>query len=260
MTVLHLKTLVELEVPLLAVRVTPLTASELVERLLERPSQASLVLNHNLHSVHLWYTRPTFRSIYDRADIVLVDGWPILKLLRLRDEQWSSEHRIGSTDWLEALMREGGRCSRRLFVVGGDVKTHDEALRRLRTALPTWTVTGVDGYGPVVQDVKRLADVICDFAPDIALIGLGMPRQEAVLHSLVDRLPAAHYVTVGAAVDYIGGSKALSPRWLGRVGLEWMWRLAHEPRRLAWRYCVEPVHLLTVLLTARVKRDGDGLW
>jgi N-acetylglucosaminyldiphosphoundecaprenol N-acetyl-beta-D-mannosaminyltransferase len=157
---------------------------------------------------------------------------------------------------LEALMREGGRCTRRLFVVGAEPGSHEAALELLRSALPTWTVGGVDGYGPVARNPGSLVDAIAEFSPDIVLLALGMPKQEAVLDSLLDQLPPAHYATVGGAVDYIAGFKPLSPRWLGRMGLEWAWRLVHEPRRLGRRYCIEPLHLLVLVLKARIRRGG----
>jgi N-acetylglucosaminyldiphosphoundecaprenol N-acetyl-beta-D-mannosaminyltransferase len=114
----------------------------------------------------------------------------------------------------------------------------------LRELLPTSTVSGVNGY---IASSEAVA-AIQVFQPDLVLVGLGMPRQEYFLLENLESLPPSTYATVGGAIDYIGGTTTLAPRWLGRVGLEWAWRLAHDPRRLANRYLVEPFALLARML------------
>ncbi|BBZ06404.1 hypothetical protein MDOR_05730 [Mycolicibacterium doricum] len=118
--------------------------------------------------------------------------------------------------------------------------------------LPQWTVSGVDGY--VSSDIALTR--IIDFDPDLVLVGLGMPRQELFLLSHLAQLPDATYATVGGAIDYLAGTTRLAPRWLGRFGLEWVWRLVNQPRRLAHRYLVEPLLLLIRVLCASFRERG----
>lgn len=222
----------------LEISVTPLTASG-VAAIVANTSGKRLLLNHNLHSAYLHEVDSRLRELYRRANWVIVDGAPILWLTsRFSTTSFGPSWRVSSTDWLDAL--SGVNSSGRLFIFGATASSNEKAVDALRRKLENWTISGVDGY--VGDEVAVKA--ITDFKPDLVIVGLGMPRQEHFLLSNFDRLPAATYATVGGAIDYVGGSARLAPRWLGSLGLEWLWRLLNEPRRLAHRYLIEPLLLL----------------
>ncbi|WP_082967798.1 WecB/TagA/CpsF family glycosyltransferase [Mycolicibacterium monacense] len=210
-----------------------------------------LLLNHNLHSAYLHDADATFRELYRRADWIVIDGTPVRWLASFSAQtKLTPNYRIGSTDWIAALPQLD--ASRRLFVYGANADSNARAVKNLSAMLPRWTVTGVDGY--VSKDLALTR--IREFYPDLVLVGLGMPRQEHFLMSQLTNLPDATYATVGGAIDYLAGTTRLAPRWLGRFGLEWVWRLANQPRRLAHRYLVEPLLLLTRVLRRRVVKSN----
>jgi N-acetylglucosaminyldiphosphoundecaprenol N-acetyl-beta-D-mannosaminyltransferase len=202
-----------------------------------------LLLNHNLHSAYLHDSDARFRALYGAADAVVIDGMPILWLAAARARVGPrSAFRVASPDWIHELAATSTPL--RVFVYGATAASNARALATLRELLPTSTVSGVNGY---IASSEAVA-AIQVFQPDLVLVGLGMPRQEYFLLENLESLPPSTYATVGGAIDYIGGTTTLAPRWLGRVGLEWAWRLAHDPRRLANRYLVEPFALLARML------------
>lgn len=229
------------ELRLFDISVTPLTAIQMAN-VITQPGGRRLFLNHNMHSAYLHDVDESFRRLYNVADWIVVDGFPIL-WLAARYANWAigPEYRIGSTDWIAALSELS--IVRRLFVYGASEDSNRKAVGHLTEQLPGWTIAGIDGFVPPDIAIERISA----FQPDIVIVGLGMPRQEHFLLEHLGDLPDAAYATVGGAIDYISGSTRLSPRWLGRFGLEWAWRLAHQPKRLAYRYLIEPV-----LLTSRV--------
>jgi N-acetylglucosaminyldiphosphoundecaprenol N-acetyl-beta-D-mannosaminyltransferase len=83
-------------------------------------------------------------------------------------------------------------------------------------------------------------ELIRQHNPDVLIVGMGMPRQERWLLANHDKLAAPVLLTSGAAIDYVAGEIPTPPRWLGPLGLEWLYRLASEPRRLWRRYLLEP--------------------
>jgi N-acetylglucosaminyldiphosphoundecaprenol N-acetyl-beta-D-mannosaminyltransferase len=87
------------------------------------------------------------------------------------------------------------------------------------------------------------------------LLGLGMPLQEQVLARRRANLPPAVYCAVGGAIEQIAGVQKLAPRWIGRLGLEWAWRLMLHPQRVAYRVFCEPWVLLGLLLRRRLRRE-----
>ncbi|WP_460359411.1 WecB/TagA/CpsF family glycosyltransferase [Mycobacterium sp. ZZG] len=245
------------EIGLFDLSVSPLTATEVADLATRTPGKR-LLLNHNLHSAYLHEVDGDFRRLYERADWVVVDGAPILWLASYYSgHRFSCAYRISSTDWVDALSFLAG--PHRLFIFGATAESNREAVKRLRERLTDWAVDGVDGYVSDELAIRQLND----FNADLVLIGLGMPRQEYFLLRHYAELPDATYATVGGAIDYIAGATKLAPRWLGRFGIEWLWRLLNEPRRLAYRYLIEPLLLLIRLIARRRfgairARSGEG--
>jgi N-acetylglucosaminyldiphosphoundecaprenol N-acetyl-beta-D-mannosaminyltransferase len=89
-----------------------------------------------------------------------------------------------------------------------------------------------------------VVEAINAYRPDIVLVGMGMPRQEIWVLENQAKLGPCVTFTVGGAFDYEAGVQRPSPRWMGQVGMEWLFRLMVDPQRLFTRYCVEPWHLL----------------
>lgn len=247
--------LVREHIPLLGVDATPLTAPRLMEVLegFIDDGQTRTVVGHNLHSVTLTLSDPVFRELYEQSDVVLLDGAPVLWLWgRTRKSAGSQlagslmEYRLGSTDWIPALAGVAGL--QRIAVLGAGAEANRRAVARLKALVPGASVSGMpgEGWSDDLEDAAVLWLQEC--RPQLVLIGLGMPLQETVLQRTLASLPPAVYCTVGGAIEQLAGVQKLAPRWLGRIGLEWAWRLMLHPRRVAYRVFGEPWVLLALLL------------
>lgn len=218
-----------------------------------------IVLAHNLHSAYLYNTNANFASTYNLADLVLVDGFPILLATKFGMSGTDDRLRItrlGSTDWIPHL---NGLGIQSLLVVGGIPKSNEGACLVLRQILGDGVkVEGLSGEKWSDDKELILHDRISAMRPDVILIGLGMPLQERVISDLVQRsTPIKVVAAVGGALDQLSGLQSNSPRWLGKMGLEWLWRFASQPKRLFFRYWVEPFLLARVLVWAKTKRVLD---
>ncbi|MEZ2389264.1 WecB/TagA/CpsF family glycosyltransferase [bacterium RCC_150] len=261
--------LVRDRVPLLDVDVTALRANDLIEAMSAFVSDGTtrLVLGHNLHSVTLCHSSPDFRDFYDRSDVVLLDGAPVAMLWGLAHRGASSsdgphngsrimEYRLGSTDWVPAL--GGVEGLRRIAVVGAGAVANSKTVERLRRIVPGAEVCGRPGENWDGAREEATVAWLAEFRPQLVLLGLGMPLQESVLQRRLDELPPAVYCTVGGAIEQLAGLQKLAPRWLGRLGLEWAWRLALHPGRVAYRVFGEPWVLLGLLVRRRLSRRNRG--
>ena len=248
-------------VPFLDVDATPLTVSELTAVLSNYVAEGRTrtMVGHNLHSVTLLHSDPAFRSFYERSDVVLIDGAPVLWLWAKTAEEDDGrapvmDYRLGSTDWIPALANVAGL--ERIAVIGAGAVANAGAVARLREIVPGARVDGMPGEG-WNEDVEEAAvEWLNRLRPQLVLLGLGMPLQEQVIARRLAALPPAVYCTVGGAIEQIAGVQKLAPRWIGRLGLEWAWRLMLHPQRVAYRVFGEPWVLLGLLLRRRLRGES----
>lgn len=244
-------------VPVLGVDATPLTVSGMTATLNRFVAEGGTrtVVGHNLHSVTLFHSDPEFQALYDNSDVVLLDGAPVLWLWgRSGDADGPvMDYRLGSTDWIPALGDVEGL--ERVAVIGAGAEANAKAVARLAGIMPNATVAGMPGEGWNDTLEREAVAWLRELRPQMVLLGLGMPLQEMVLRRRLGELPPAVYCAVGGAIEQIAGIQKLAPRWLGRLGLEWAWRLMLHPRRVAYRVFGEPWVLLALLVRRHLRSE-----
>jgi N-acetylglucosaminyldiphosphoundecaprenol N-acetyl-beta-D-mannosaminyltransferase len=216
-----------------------------------RHGRKSLIANHNLHSLYLMQKRPELAAFYARADLVEVDSTPLLAFSRALGLHSRGFHRCTYLDWRDHFWSVAHREGWRVMSIGGAPGVGDEAARRLARTYPDAEIAIRHGFFDPHRDSpenRQVLDAITAFRPHILFVGMGMPRQELWIDNNYDALPDCVILSVGAAFDYEAGVQSAAPRWMGRAGIEWAYRLVHDPRRLFARYCVEPWTLLPLAL------------
>jgi len=217
-----------------------------VERSVEAGVQ-SVVANHNLHSLYLIRRTPGMRRLYDAADLIELDSTPLIHFARLLGHSARPQHRCTYLDWRDHFWSLADRKGWRVLYVGGEDGVAEEAARRLTTRYPGAMVKRLSGYfdaSPGSLGNTAVLAAIKDFAPHVLFVGMGMPRQELWIADNLASLPAVPILPVGAAFDYEAGVQKAAPRWMGRLGVEWLFRLIADPKRLFTRYCIEPWFLI----------------
>jgi N-acetylglucosaminyldiphosphoundecaprenol N-acetyl-beta-D-mannosaminyltransferase len=238
---------------MLRTRVDALTIEDLHARIAEsiRNGSRRIFASHNLHSLYLQRTDAKLRSFYERADYIRIDGMAIVLLGRLLGLPLRREHRVTYVDWLPLFMAEAARLGWRVFYLGSRPAVAESAASTLRARFPDLQIATAHGYFDARADGpenERVIDAINAFGPHVLMVGMGMPRQQHWVLENHEKLAVNAISTSGAALDYVVGEMPTPPRWAGRIGLEWLFRLAAEPRRLAGRYLVEPWYILPLVL------------
>lgn len=229
---------------------------EAVRTAVETRSRVMMV-GQNVHSVYLLHRDPEFRELQERADYVRVDGLPLIVMGRILGLKLQREHRSGFMDlaWPLFDMAEAGGW--KVFYLGTTERSLAAGLERIRASYPRLLIDGADGHFDAARgsaENRERLERIREFAPDLLILGMGMPRQERWLLANSGDLNVPAIVASGAAMDYISGATAAAPRWLSGLGLEWVFRLASEPRRLWHRYLLEPWFVLWLFLGELAKR------
>lgn len=222
----------------------------------------ALIANHNLHSLYLIRRDPEMAALYECADLIEIDSRPTLLWGRLMGLATRGAHRCTYLDWREAFWRLADAQGWRVFYLGGAPGVAEEAARRLRSRWPNARIAVRHGYFDrrpgSAEDAAVVAEVNA-FDPHVLLVGMGMPVQEAWILRHYESLTARAVLPVGAAFDYEAGVQTAAPRILGAIGLEWLFRLLSDPRRLFRRYLVEPWSLAgPALADIRRYRLGGG--
>jgi N-acetylglucosaminyldiphosphoundecaprenol N-acetyl-beta-D-mannosaminyltransferase len=217
-----------------------------------REQQKWIIANHNLHSVYLFHRHARVREFYARARWIHIDGMPLVALGRLYGYQLLRSHRVTLADWTFPLMELAAKSGWRVFHVGSSKRCAEKGAAALRRLFPNLQLETSEGFFDAryeSQENEALVERINAYKPDLLMVGMGMPRQEFWTQENFSRLQA-HVIlsSTGAALDYIAGEVPTPPRWAGRVGLEWAFRLAHDPGRLFTRYFIEPWYILLLLL------------
>jgi N-acetylglucosaminyldiphosphoundecaprenol N-acetyl-beta-D-mannosaminyltransferase len=207
----------------------------------------SILANHNLHSLYLYHRQPEFRRFFDAAKYIHADGMSIVLLAKLLRRPFKRECRTGYLEWLPSMMEEATSKGWKVFYLGSRPEVWQTAIAALRARWPTLQIDGHHGYfdkAPGHEDGKRVLAQMEEFSPNILLVGMGMPIQEKWMLDNFSGIHANMMLACGALMDYVAGAIPSPPVWIGRLGLEWLFRLCSEPRRLWRRYLLEPIFLL----------------
>lgn len=240
-----------MRISLLGAEFDALTMDELCEVVSDSTNlgKCTIIANHNLHSIYLFHNDPQMRNFYREAQKIHIDSMPLVYLARIFGYPIRREHRVTYLDWIGPLMAESARQKWRVFYLGGQPGVAAEAAQRLRLSLPELQLKTHDGYFKKAgQENTDILEMIRCFRPNVLMVGMGMPLQEHWILDNLAQIDADIILTAGACFDYIAGTIATPPRWMGRVGLEWLFRLISDPRRLWRRYLWEPWYVLGLVL------------
>lgn len=221
----------------------------------------AIIANHNLNSLYLLRKHPEMRAFYDRAELVELDSTPLVHFARLLGINSRPFHRCTYLDWRDHFWSLVNRNGWRVMYVGATQEVVDVAREKLIARYPRADIHTQNGYFDATSGSTEntvVLERIAKFRPHILFVGMGMPRQELWITRNFDALPDCAIFSVGAAFDYEAGMQKAAPRWMGRAGVEWLYRLAADPKRLFLRYCVEPWGLMDLicsdLVTAAKRR------
>jgi N-acetylglucosaminyldiphosphoundecaprenol N-acetyl-beta-D-mannosaminyltransferase len=245
-------------VNVLGVRISPLTLRALLE-VIERTALTSgraTILTANARALNLAYEQPRLRRFFNQSDYVVCDGFGVLWAAR-----WLGQplpERMTPPDWLPDVAALCARHGFSVFFLGNRPGVAERAAGRLRAAYPGLHVAGTQhGYfdrTPGSAENERVLERINAARPQLLYVGFGMPSQEYWLEANWPRLDVKVAITAGAMLDFVAGVTPRGPRWMTDRGLEWLTRLATEPRRLWARYV-----LGLPVFASRVIRQRLGL-
>jgi N-acetylglucosaminyldiphosphoundecaprenol N-acetyl-beta-D-mannosaminyltransferase len=213
-----------------------------------------------VHGVMESWRDGDLRHIHNAAGLVTPDGIPLVWLSRLMG--FRQVERVYGPDLMLTVCERSAEQGYRQFFYGGAPSVAEKMASRLQSSFPGLQVSGI--YSPPFRSLspeedEAVVERINAAKPDIVWVGMSTPKQECWMSEHRGRLNAPVLIGVGAAFDFHAGLKRQAPHWMQQSGLEWLFRLAMEPRRLWRRYLVNNPWFLWLVLLQALGKGSRGL-
>ncbi|MEW8340768.1 MAG: WecB/TagA/CpsF family glycosyltransferase [Candidatus Thiodiazotropha taylori] len=237
------------------IKIDPLTMNEAVTKCIslskQRYKKTNYVVTPNVNHIVLLDSDEELRQSYNSASLVLIDGKPV---------KWSLQilgHKIqevvpGSSLTMEIFDKVNASENTSVFLLGAKEGVAMKAASVINNKWPNISVRGY--YSPPIgfekdqHECEKIVKLVNRSNPDILVIGLGAPKQEIWIHKNSQNLNVGLALCVGATIDFISGDVKRAPLWMQKIGLEWLFRVYSEPRRLFLRYIKDGIRFPVIFL------------
>ena len=232
------------------VSVAAVTLGEGAEKFSEiaHKKESRVIFTANVEHIVLLSSNPEFRKAYGAADYVIADGMPLVWFSRLIGDKLPE--RVTGSDLLPEICRMSEKKSLKVFFLGGTPEVTPKAVENLLKRFPALQVVGMATPWIDLSDSESvssdLVESINQSGTDILFVGFGAPKQEIWVTRNRKKLTTGIVLAVGGTFDFLAGKNIRAPLWMQRSGLEWLWRLLHEPKRLWRRYLIGNIRFLVI--------------
>jgi N-acetylglucosaminyldiphosphoundecaprenol N-acetyl-beta-D-mannosaminyltransferase len=177
------------------------------------------------------------RELFARADFIHADGMPHVFASRL-SSGLSLPERVATTDLFYDVAREASARGATMYMLGATESSNKAAVDAVQLQYPGLNIVGArHGYFAGPDEEAAVCDEIATLAPDILWVSMGVPHEQRFVLRHRQRLASVGVIkTSGGLFDFLSGRNPRAPQWMQNAGLEWLWRVMMEPRRLGWRY------------------------
>lgn len=246
--------------PLMATHVNNLTLAETAEAIGQfiEERRKAYVVEVNVDVMIKIEKDDELRRITEDADLVLVDGQPLVWVAKLYRRP--VREKVSGSDLSLALCRMAAERGYTMFILGGKEGIADQAKAKMEAQYPGLRVVGTCapplGFEKDETELAKVRQAISAVSPDIVLCCLGCPKQEKWIDANWRDIDARVFLCAGATVDFLAGNVKRAPAWISRIGMEWFYRFLKEPRRLFKRYFIDDMHLFRLIFKYRHQRAG----
>ena len=186
------------------------------------------------------------KKITDQADMVLVDGTPLVWIAKAHKKP--VKEKVSGSDLVPQLCKTAAEKGYTIFILGGKDGVAEQAKLKLEQTYPCIQVVGTYappfGFEKNAAELEKTNQLISQAKPDLLIACLGCPKQEKFIYENIEKYDARVSVCAGATVDFLAGNVKRAPKWMSDHGLEWFYRFTQEPKRLFKRYFVDDMKIL----------------
>jgi len=235
---------------------SPAEAVDAITRHAALGGPPACVVTPNAQHIVLLESNAGLREAYANAELVVADGASLVVASLLLREKL--RERVAGVDLVGQLCGKAAELGLRVFLLGGRPGSAQLAAEKLKRRFPRLIVAGAccpaQGFERDQRELQAISDAIRAARPDLVFVALGAPKQEFWMHRHGRRLGVPVLVGVGGSFEMLGGVLRRSPRFMQRMGCEWLYRLLLEPGRLWKRYLIGNCRFLGIVLRQAAER------
>jgi N-acetylglucosaminyldiphosphoundecaprenol N-acetyl-beta-D-mannosaminyltransferase len=202
----------------------------------------------------------SFAALLEEAQLVVPDGMPLIWASRILGNRLPE--RVAGSDLMVDLCGAAAVTGHSVYLLGGDPNVAEKAAAELLRRFPGLKIAGTHcppiGFEDNPQALGNIINLLSSSRPDIVFVALGSPKQERLMSRIGPILPRAWWLGVGISFSFLSGDVRRAPRWMQKIGAEWLFRLTQEPRRLFKRYIVHGIPFAASLLLSCAWRRVSG--
>ena len=241
------------KVQLMGVRIDCVTEKQVIARVISsiRDGIGGWIVTPNVDHLRIISERPDLLATVNQASLKIADGMPLIWASRVQGTPLPE--RVTGAGLTASLTAAASKAGASVFLLGGNPGDGEAAAAVLRRSNPGLKIAGIIcpplGFESDSLQMTEIANALRSAKPDLVYACFGFPKDPLVISALRPCLPAAWFLGLGGSLAIVSGRTRRAPRWMQRAGMEWLWRLGLEPRRLFRRYIVEDIPFAIRLLS-----------
>lgn len=228
--------------------VTMNEAVSIIDKLIEK-KECAYVVTPNLDHIVIMETDKEFAEIYDKADLVVTDGKPLIWISKLLGTP--IKEKISGSDLFPEMCQMCAQKNYSIFILGAAEGIADRAATNLKKRYEGLQIIGT--YSPPMgfekneAELSKIKEMIVQKKPDVLAVSLGSPKGEKFVYKHLQEYGVPLGISIGATIDFEAGNVKRAPKWMADHGLEWLFRITQDPKRLIKRYWNDVVKIIPVI-------------
>lgn len=219
-----------------------------IDKLIKKDKNAYVVTPNVDHIVKL-ETDKELQEVYKDADLILTDGKPLLWISKFY--KTPIKEKISGSDLFPLLCKMAAEKGYNMFFLGAGEGVANKAAQNLINKFSKLNIVGTYsppfGFEKDKKEIEKIINMVNKANTQILIVGLGCPKQEKFIHKYRKELNVPISLGLGASLDFEAGNIKRAPKWMSDNGLEWLYRLSKEPKRMFKRYIVDDVKIFKLM-------------
>lgn len=229
------------------------------EKLIER-SGSSYIVTPNLDHIVILENDREFTEVYSNADLILADGKPLIWISKLLKNP--IKEKISGSDFFPHLCNMCAKKGYSIFILGAAEGVADKAAESLCVKFKGLQIVGTYsppfGFEKDEEEITKIKNFIKRTSPDVLAVSLGSPKGEKFIYNHLKEYDIPLSISIGATIDFEAGNVKRAPKWMANNGLEWLFRITQDPKRLIKRYWNDAIKIVPIV-RKYIKRKAESI-